>query len=235
MPLSFDSRRVGDVTVLTCSGRMLAGDETAAFQSHLDDVIRWSPRLVLHLAGVHSIDSGGLGLIVRYMTRARNAGGALTLCAVSPKIDEVLTMTRLRSVVPPHETESEAITAAYRGGTGFDASSVRWNVLCVDRSPDVLAYLRELLKKAGFHPMTATNLPDALVLLTAAQPTAVVIGAELQATRGTRAADEFHRVASARAVVELPPGFGGRDAGDAAQHVLDAIRACFAEGAPPGV
>jgi anti-anti-sigma factor len=229
VPLSFDSRRVGDVTVLTCSGRMLAGDETAAFQSHLDDVIRWHPRLVLHLAGVHSIDSGGLGLIVRYMTRARNAGGALTLCAVSPKIDEVLTMTRLRSVLPPYETESDAIAAAYQGGTRFDASSVRWNVLCVDPSPDVLAYLRELLKKAGYHPMTAGNLPDALVLLTAAQPTVVVIGADLQATRGTRAADEFHRVASTRRVVELPPGFGERDAGDAAQHLLDAIRACIAE------
>lgn len=232
MPLSFDSRRVGDVTVLTCSGRMLAGDETAAFQSHLEDVIRWNPRLVLHLAGVDSIDSGGLGLIVRYMTRARNAGGAMTLCAVSPKIDQVLTMTRLRSVLPPHETEAEAIAEAYRGGTGFDPSLVRWNVLCVDPSPDVLAYLRELLKKAGYQPMTAANMPDALVLLTATQPAVVVIGAELQATRGTRAADQFHRAASARAVVELPAGFGGRDAGAAAQDVVDAIRACFAEGAP---
>ena len=156
----------------------------------------------------------------------------MTLCAVSPKIDQVLTMTRLRSVLPPHETEAEAIAEAYRGGTGFDPSLVRWNVLCVDPSPDVLAYLRELLKKAGYQPMTAANMPDALVLLTATQPAVVVIGAELQATRGTRAADQFHRAASARAVVELPAGFGGRDAGAAAQDVVDAIRACFAEGAP---
>jgi len=213
---------------------MLAGDETAAFRSHLDELIRWDPRVVLHLGGVDFIDSGGLGLLARYMTRARSAGGALTLCAVSPKIDEVLKVTRLRAVLPPHETEAEAITAAYRGGSGFDASFVRWNVLCVDASPDVLAYLRELLKKAGYQPMTAANLPDALILLTATQPAVVVIGAELQAAQGTRAADEFHRVASSCAVVELPAGFGGRDAGDAAPDVLDAIRAGFAA-TPPGV
>ena len=127
MSLSFQSRRVGDVTVLTCSGRMLAGDETAAFRSHLDELIRWDPRVVLHLGGVDFIDSSGLGLLVRYMTRARSAGGALTLCAVSPKIDEVLKVTRLRAVLPPHETEAEAITAAYRGGSGFDYWKPSWS------------------------------------------------------------------------------------------------------------
>src|SRR5262245_31769880 len=228
MSLSFQSRCVGDVTVVTCSGRMLAGDETAAFQAYLNELIPSNPRLVLHLAGVEFIDSGGLGLLVRHLTRAQNAGGALTLCALSPKIDEVLKATRLSALFPPHETETEAIAAAYRGGRAFDTSFFQSNVLCVDTSPDVLAYLRELLKEAGYRPMTAANLPDALILLIATRPHVVVIGAELRAARGTRAADEFHRVAAAHAVVDLPTGFGGRDPGDAAQDVLNAIRACFA-------
>jgi anti-anti-sigma factor len=227
VPLSFHSRRVGDVTVVTCTGRMLAGDETSAFQAHLDAVLPWTPRLVVHLAGVESIDSGGLGLLVRYLTRARNAGGALTICAVSPKIDEVLKVTRLNSVLRPYQTEAEAIAEAYRSGSEFDSSFLRSSVLCVDKSPDVLAYLRELLKEAGYHAMTASNLPDALILLTATRPKLVVIGAELRAARGTRAADEFHSAAAARAVVELPAGFAGLDAGDAADDVLNRIRACM--------
>ena len=58
----------------------------------------------------------------------------------------------------------------------------------------------------------------------ATHPKIVIIGAELRAAR-TGAAEEFNRLASAGAVVELPPGFSGQDAGEAAQQVLQAIQA----------
>jgi anti-sigma B factor antagonist len=223
--MSFESRRVGHVTVVTCSGRMVAGTNTAALQQYLDELLPLNPRLVLHLGGIEFIDSAGLGLLVRYLTRAQNAGGAMTVCAVSPKVDEVLTVTRLRSVFRPSDTEVEAIQSAHRGHRGAGASTPQSNVLCVDKSSDLLAYLRQLLKEAGYQAMTAANLPDALTLMTATHPRVVVISAELRASRGTRTAEEFHRLAAAGTVVELPPGFGGRDAGDAAQEILNAIRA----------
>jgi CheY-like chemotaxis protein len=87
-----------------------------------------------------------------------------------------------------------------------------------------LAYLRELLKGAGYRAITAANLPDALILFKATAPKVVVICAEMRAARGTRASDEFNALASAGAVVELPASFSARDAADAATHVLDSIR-----------
>ena len=96
-------------------------------------------------------------------------------------------------------------------------------VLCVDESPDVLTYLRELLKEAGYRTLTAANIPDALMLLKATRPKIVVIGAELR-TAGTQAYEEFKNVASAGTVVELPAGFSRQDAGEAAQQVLQALR-----------
>jgi hypothetical protein len=50
-----------------------------------------------------------------------------------------------------------------------------------------------------------------------------VIGAELR-TAERQSSDEFMNIASAGKVVELPAGFSGQDAGEAAQQVLQALR-----------
>jgi anti-anti-sigma factor len=223
--LSLQKRGVGEVTVVTCAGRLVAGDEAAAFQAYLDKLTPMNPRIVLHLGGVEFIDSAGLGLLVRYFTRARNAQGALAVCAPSPKISEVLRITRLQAVFDPYETEANAIAAAHGAGGRPDPSFVTPNILCVDGSPDVLAYLRGVLQEAGHAALTAGNLPDALILLIATRPDVLVISSELRAATGIGCAEEFHRLANARAVVELPPSFGGLDAGTAADQVLTAIRA----------
>jgi anti-anti-sigma factor len=220
-----ESRHVGDVTVVTCRGRLVAGPESSALQAHLDALIAISPQIIIHLGDVDFIDSGGLGLLVRCRQRAQNAGGNLKVCAVSPKINDVLRITHLDGIFQAYETEAEAIADAHRTASGVDVASLDPNVLCVDQSPDVLAYLRELLKQAGHRVITAGNLPDALILFTATNPKVVVISAALRAARGTRAAEEFARLADKGSVVELPPGFSSQDAGDAAQQVLQAVRA----------
>lgn len=225
MALALESRRVGDVTVVTCQGRLVAGSESAALLQTLDALIPAHPHIVLHLGGIDFIDSGGLGLLVRCLTRAQNAFGDMKVCAVSPKVDEVLRVTRLKSIFQAYDSEAEAIADAHRGGRGSDFSFLSASVLCVDHSPDLLAYLREILKGAGYHVVTAGNLPDALVLLRATRAKVVVIGAQLRAARSTRTAEEFHGLANASAVVELPAAFSSQDAGDGSEQVLQAVRA----------
>jgi anti-sigma B factor antagonist len=221
--LTLHSRNVGDVTVVTCSGRIVAGEESRSLQTCLDRLLPRAPHVLLHLGAVEFIDSGGLGLIARYLTRPQEGRGTLKVCAVSPKIDDVLRITRLKSVFQPYETEADSIADIHRA-QGLDASFDNPDVLCVDESPDVLTYLRELLKEAGYRTLTAASVPDALILLKATHPKMVVIGAEVRADEGTSAAREFNSIASAGAVVELPPGFSSQDAGEAAQQVLAALR-----------
>jgi len=98
------------------------------------------------------------------------------------------------------------------------------NILCVETSADVLAYVRELLRQAGYAVVTTGNLPDALTLLTATRPKLVVIGAELRATRNTRAADTFNRMADALPVIELPANFSSDDAGVAGSRLLSHVQ-----------
>ena len=223
MPLAFHSRNVGEVTVVTCAGRLVEG-ESAAFQAHLDALIAVNPQILLHLGEVSFVDSSGLGMLVRYLTRAQNASGALRICAVSPALGQVLSVTRLKPVLQPFDTESEAIADAHRSGRDVFGAP---DILCVDQSDDVLAYVRELLRGDGHRVMTASNLPDAVILLSAMGPKVVVTGTMPQAAAGTRAADEFKRLSAGCAVVNLPADFAAREAADAAGHVREAIREVF--------
>jgi anti-sigma B factor antagonist len=226
--LSIQRRHVDDIIVLKCSGRIVEGDESGQLQKHVEALLPDEPCIVLDLAEVDFIDSGGLGLLVKLLNHVRAAGGDLKLCSVSARVGEVLKITRMRTIFEAHESEAAAVAAFSHGAQAGNASDrLASDILCVDSSSDVLAFAGELLRQAGYGVMTSTNLPDALVLLRAARPTLIVIGAGLRAVRGTRTAHAFNELAAARPVVELPEDFSHREAGEAASQLLDRVRAAF--------
>jgi anti-sigma B factor antagonist len=238
MALTFASRRVDTITVVTCAGRIIEG-ETAALQRYLDGVLRLDPQLVLHVGGVEFIDSSGLGFLARYVMRTRSAGGSVKLCAVPPHVTEVLRVTRLGTIFECHASEAEAIAAFYQRAPSSAASSLlNTDILCVETSADVLAYVGEMLRQAGYAVTTAANLPDALTLLKAAQPKVVVMGDALRAAAGTQTAENFNALAAATPAVVLPADFSRQEAGKAGDWLLSQVRTLLGEGSgksKPGV
>jgi anti-sigma B factor antagonist len=220
--LSLQHRQVGYVTVVTCRGRLVSGAEADALLRRIDDLLPVNSRILLHLGEVDYIDSGGLGLLVRCLTRVQNAAGQLSICALSPKVSDVLRVTRLDTVLKPYYAEADAIASAHDDTQDNLAAGAA--VLCVDISPDVLAYLRGLLKGAGHRVVTAENLHDGLILLKTMRPAVVVMGAGLRAMRGTSSAEEFHRRLPANGLVALPEGFSSHDAGEAGAAVMREIQ-----------
>jgi anti-anti-sigma factor len=79
MAISFETRRVGDIAGVKVTGQIVEGADSAALQKHIDGLIPFGPHLLLNLAAVGFMDSSGLGLLVRYLTRTRNAHGNLKL------------------------------------------------------------------------------------------------------------------------------------------------------------
>jgi anti-sigma B factor antagonist len=234
VPISLEHRRVGDITVVTCSGPIVEGAESIALQQLLDDRLQFGPNLLLHLGGVSFIDSGALGLLVRYTTRSRRAHGNLKLCAASSRIVEVLKVTRLERIFEAYELEADAISAFYqRASASAGSSRLHTDILCVDASVDLLAYVRELLEQAGYGILTAGNLPDALILLQATQPKLVIIGSELRVARSTRSAEKFNRLADTLSVIELPPDFSRHEAGEAGHRLLDQVRVMIGDAGGP--
>jgi len=225
VPLTLDHRRIGDITVVTCDGRIVEGAESLALRHLLDELLPFGPHLVLHVGAVEFVDSSGLGLLARYAARTRKAGGGIRLCAPSMKFASVLKATRLEQIFDSHESEADAITAFYRGSpTGAPVPALGADILCVVESIDVQSYVRELLGQTGCYVLTAGNLPDALVLLQATHPKLVVITAALRQTRSTHAAEKFNRLADNLPVIELPAEFSSIDAGDAGQALLERVR-----------
>ena len=223
MELSLQHRQVGHLTVVTCSGRLVAGAESDALLAQIDQLLPRNARILLHLGGIDYIDSAGLGLLVRCLTRVQNASGQLSLCALSPKVSEVLRVTKLDGPLRSYITEADAIALAH--GDTDDENASGPLILCADASFDVLSYLRALLREAGHRVVTTQNLYDGLILLKTMRPSVVVIGEGLQALRGTSAADEFHRLVPPRGLVVLPSSFSSDDAAEAGSRLLRQIRA----------
>ncbi len=227
MNLQLESRWVGEVLVLRCAGRIVAGPEVDCLHETIRQELMQQPNVVLQMADVQFIDSSGLGAMVRLMSAARTAGGDVKICALAPMMAKVLAMTNLHKVFEIYETEDEAILAALRGkrtGTASQSDQSQPAVLCVDPSPDVLAYLAELLKKEGLRPITAGNLVDAQVLMKARVPKLILANAQLSA-RGKTAAQIFADCCPGIKFVDLGEAFSRNDAGEAGANLLAQVRA----------
>lgn len=217
MQLQVDSRRVGDIVVVRCSGRIVAGKECDALQRHVLDAMVFDRNFILSLGDVQFVDSSGLGLLVRLLGRAKAAHGNLKLCGVIPHVMAVIQVTNLDKLFETHASEDEAITDFYRQRPAVASAKGGTRVLCVHASSDVLAYMREVLHSDGFDALTANNLLDGKVLLAATRPALVVVSSHLRNLKGTQAADGFHQLAQSLPVVELNENFSTEDPAEAAR------------------
>ncbi len=103
-------RQVGDVVILDLQGRMVIGEGDRMLRqaiTGLTDSER--ARVLLNLAGVSYVDSSVLSEIVRAYTTVARGGGKLKLLGLPPKIQDLLSMTRLLTVFETYASEHEAV------------------------------------------------------------------------------------------------------------------------------
>src|SRR5262245_17676311 len=181
---------------------------------------------VIDLRDVTFIDSAGLGLLVRLLLRVRGVAGDLKLCGAGPNIEQTLTATRLKTVLRSYATKVDAIAAFYQKEPANDLPvRAAIDILCIHSSSDVLAYLRELLRQAGYAVMTTDNVADALTLIRATEPKVVVIETALRGRMTGGMPAIFQQFAENAYVVDLPASFATGDAGEAAAGLLDDLKA----------
>ncbi|MGB0116064.1 MAG: anti-sigma factor antagonist, partial [Terriglobales bacterium] len=162
MQLRLESRPVGDVLVMQCHGRIVAGNEVYTLHALVGDSFVKYGDVVLQLDQVEFVDSSGLGALVRLTQAARAKGGDLKLSGVPPKILKTLAMTNLLSQFETYDSVEEAITAAYLGSRySRGKGDARPRMLCVCESTDVGTFLREVLCSAGYNALTTATIDDA--------------------------------------------------------------------------
>ena len=110
--MKIDSRTVGDVHILDCSGKITLGEGTMAVRNTVLDILKTGGRkIVLNLADVNYIDSQGVGELVRSFTTVIDQGGQLKLLCLTKKIREILTITRLLTVFQVFDSETASVAS----------------------------------------------------------------------------------------------------------------------------
>jgi anti-sigma B factor antagonist len=108
--MTITERTRGDVTILDVEGKILLGEGDVQLKRKIDELIeRKETRLLLNLASVPYMDSGGLGEIVRSYTTVKRAGGELKLLNATKRISDLLTITKLITVFEIFDIEEEAV------------------------------------------------------------------------------------------------------------------------------
>ena len=224
MPLSLDTREVGRVTIVRCNGRIVAGGESESLRAHIDRLLLDRRSIILHMGEVGFIDSSGLGTMVRSLTSSRRAHGDLKLCNVTEQVRKVLEMSRLTQVFDTHESEEKAVAAFYRPGAPAETPvPTGRSILCVDYNRDVLAYLRELVRRAGYDVQSTSHPGDALILMRVTRFDLLLVGPDLTTSPATW--QTFQVACTRLPVIELGSDFSTRDAGEAGAALLEKIEA----------
>jgi len=208
-----------------CNGRIVAGGECEALRAHVTWLLRDRRSIVLHLGEVAFIDSSGLGTMVRLLTSTRQAHGEMKLCNVPEHMRKVLELSHLTKLFDAQESEEAAVASFYRPGARAEALvSTGRSVLCLDSNADVLAYLRELLRRAGYDVHTSSHRGDALMLMRVTRFDLLLAGPDMTSS-SAGALQAFQAACAKLPVIELGSEFSTLDAGEASAGLLQKIEA----------
>jgi anti-sigma B factor antagonist len=110
--MKIETRTIGDVRILDCSGKITLGEGTMAVRNTVRDILKNNgKKIILNLAEVNYIDSSGIGELVSTYSTVSNNGGQLKLLNLTKKIQELLAITKLLTVFQVFESEQTALAS----------------------------------------------------------------------------------------------------------------------------
>jgi len=110
--VEIDTRSLGNVKLLKISGRITLGTGVDRLRDTLEDLlVNGSNRWVLDLADVGMIDSSGIGLLVRYLTNAKQQGGDLKLLNPTKFALQTLKMIGILNLFEVFQEQEKAVAA----------------------------------------------------------------------------------------------------------------------------
>jgi anti-sigma B factor antagonist len=117
MTLRLGSRQIEGAIVVDCHGRIVFGDESIALREFVKEHLKTNNQIVINLAEVNYIDSGGLGTLVGLYTSARSAGGVIKLANLTNRVGELLQVTKLLTVFEVYDDAVDAARSFTRRAT----------------------------------------------------------------------------------------------------------------------
>jgi len=111
--------RDGIVILDMSAGWVAIADSPTSLLATIEQLIdQGRVNIVVNLGEVRSVDSDGLGEIVRGFNDARHAGGRLVLCGVATHLRELLATTKLDEYIPIFDSDHEAVRSLQARAVG---------------------------------------------------------------------------------------------------------------------
>jgi anti-sigma B factor antagonist len=107
---TFDVRPKGTASVVDVQGDVTAGSEDVLMNAYegTGDVTA----VILNFTGLSYMNSGGIGLLVTLLVRARRRSQRLLAYGLSEHYRQIFELTRLDEAIGIHDTEQDALAAA---------------------------------------------------------------------------------------------------------------------------
>jgi len=110
--LDIETKSLDRVTIIKLKGRLSMGPSLDRFNTTITQLLgQGQNRIVLDLEDVPSIDSSGIGMLVRYLTTAKQNGGAIRLLKPSKFTVQTLRMVGLLNLFSTFDDSNEAVAS----------------------------------------------------------------------------------------------------------------------------
>jgi anti-sigma B factor antagonist len=110
MALEYFDWEVGDVIVLHLQGPITLGEGTKKFRSLIQETLEaGKKKILLNLSEVYYMDSSGLGELMAAYNTANRLGGKLKLMKLSPRVKDLVQLTKVYQVFEVFNDESSAV------------------------------------------------------------------------------------------------------------------------------
>jgi anti-sigma B factor antagonist len=113
--MNANCRATGGVIVIECSGRMTGLDTPGQLKDQVMSAMGEGHRnIVLNLSQLSFVDSSFIGELVSSVLALARVGGTLKLACPVRRVQELLFITRLATIIESFETEPAAIASFSR-------------------------------------------------------------------------------------------------------------------------
>ena len=110
--LDIDTKTLEGVKVVKLAGRLSMGPSLDRFNATINELLgQGHSKIILDLEGVPTIDSSGIGMLVRHLTSAKQAGGSIRLLKPSKFTLQTLKMVGLLNLFTTYNDEAQAVSS----------------------------------------------------------------------------------------------------------------------------
>ena len=110
--MDIDTKTLDGVKVVKLAGRLSMGVALDRFNATIIELLgQGNSKIILDLEGVPTIDSSGIGMLVRHLTSAKQAGGAIRLLKPSKFTMQTLKMVGLLNLFATFDDEAQAVAS----------------------------------------------------------------------------------------------------------------------------